>query len=89
MEELLLAMSSVQNASAPVNLESAGEREMMIHSLRLAVARSRLITNSLETIGVALRHKATDCAGAMQWLSDEGLLDHLEFPRTIKSGAPT
>jgi hypothetical protein len=70
-------VNSVPQRSAPVN--TAGERELLIHTLRLAVARSRLITNTLETIGVSLRHRAVDCDAAMLWLKEEGLLDWLEL----------
>ena len=55
-------------------------------SLRLAVARSQLITNVLETVGVSLRHRAIDCEAAMTWLKEEGLLDWLELgPAKVKS----
>ena len=70
-------MNALPQRSAPVN--AAGERELLIHSLRLAVARSRLITNVLETVGVSLRHRAIDCEAAMTWLKEEGLLDWLEL----------
>jgi hypothetical protein len=68
-----LKVTALPKGSAPVN--TAGERELLIHSLRLAVARSRLVTNALETIGVSLRHRAIDNDAAMKWLHEEGLLD--------------
>ena len=82
-------MSSYTNAAPRVKYDAAGERELMIHSLRLAVAKSRLVTNSLETVGVSLRHKAIDVEGAMAWLRDEGLLDWLEFapPQKVDGAA--
>ncbi len=52
---------------------------MMLTSLRAAAARQRLITNLLDTVGVSLREKRIDIAGAMAWLKDEGLLDLLPF----------
>jgi hypothetical protein len=73
-------LSSVQQGSAPVN--AAGERELLIHSLRLATARARLVVNSLETIGVSLRHRAVSTDDAMKWLSEEGLLAWLELGPT-------
>jgi hypothetical protein len=73
-------LSSVQQGSAPVN--AAGERELLIHSLRLATARARLVVNSLETIGVSLRHRAVSPDDAMKWLAEEGLLDWLELGPT-------
>jgi hypothetical protein len=84
-------MSSYTNASPRVkgNADTAGERELMIHSLRLAVAKSRLITNSLETVGVSLRHKAISVEDAMKWLAEEGLLSWLEFapPQKVDGAA--
>jgi hypothetical protein len=81
-------LSAIPKSSAPVN--TAGERELLIHSLRLAVARARLVVNALETVGVSLRHKATDVDGAMEWLADEGLLDWLELgPPSKAVGAST
>jgi hypothetical protein len=74
-------VNSIPNSSAPVKrkLDAAGERELLINTLRMATARSRLITNTLETIGVSLRHKQIDCEGAMKWVQEEGLLDLIQF----------
>jgi hypothetical protein len=41
--------------------------------------RSRLITNLFDSVGIALRQKRIDCAGALAWLKEEGLLHHLPF----------
>lgn len=77
-------VTSLANSSAPVN--TAGERELLIHSLRLAVARARLVVNELETIGVSLRHRAVDTDSAMKWLAEEGLLNWIELgPSGAKS----
>jgi hypothetical protein len=76
-------VTSVAKNSPPVN--AAGERELLIQSLRLAVTRSRLVTNVLETVGVSLRHRAIDNDAAMKWLAEEGLLDWLELgPAKVK-----
>jgi hypothetical protein len=81
-------LSAIPKSSAPVN--TAGERELLIHSLRLAVARARLVVNALETVGVSLRHKAVDVDGAMQWLPEEQLLDWIELgPPSQLVGAST
>jgi hypothetical protein len=61
-------------------IDETGERELLIHSLRTAVARSRLVTNTLETIGVSLRHKQVSTAEAMNWIHDEGLLNEVQIP---------
>jgi hypothetical protein len=59
--------------------DTSGERDLVMSALRVAAARSRLETNLLDSIGTALRHKSIDCAGALEWLRDEGLLDRLPF----------
>jgi hypothetical protein len=75
---------SLPKPGAPVN--PAAQREILINTLRLAVARSRMITNLLDSIGVALKHRQVDTEGALEWAKEEGVLDLLEFgPR--KAGA--
>jgi hypothetical protein len=71
-----LPQPSPQGKSAE---DSSGERELVLSALRVAATRSRLQTNILDSVGVALRHRSIDCAGALAWLKDEGLLDHLPF----------
>jgi hypothetical protein len=70
-------MTSLNQGSAPVN--PAAEREYLLHALRTAATRSRLVTNLLDTIGVSLRHKQVSVDEAMKWLADEGLLDHVQL----------
>jgi hypothetical protein len=70
-------VTALPKGSAPVN--PAGEREMLLHSLRLAAARSRLATNVFDSVGVSLRHKQITVDGAMEWLRDEGLLSHIQL----------
>ena len=57
--------------------DTSGERDLVLSSLRVAATRSRLTTNILDSVGVALRQKQIDCTGALAWLRDEGLLDYL------------
>jgi hypothetical protein len=59
--------------------DTPGERDFLLTVLRTAAARSRLVTNAIETIGTALRNKMVDCEGAMFWAKQEGVLDHLVF----------
>lgn len=73
-------MNALPHRWPPVS--AAGERELLINTLRLAAARSRLVTNLLETVGVSLRHRAIDNEAAMKWLAEEGLLDWLELGPT-------
>ncbi len=72
-------LSTPSSAVKPVLGDTPGERDLLLTSLRVAAARSRLITNLFDSVGVALRQKQIDCAGALAWLKDEGLLDHLPF----------
>lgn len=65
--------------TAPANPQA--ERELLIHALRTATARSRLITNQLESVGVMLRHRCVTPEQAMQELADAGILDLIEFRR--------
>jgi hypothetical protein len=60
-------------------MDTSGERDLVLSALRVAATRSRLVTNSLEAVGIALRQKQIDCAGALAWLRDENLLDLLTF----------
>jgi hypothetical protein len=66
--------------------DTSGERDLILSGLRVAATRSRLITNTLDIIGVALRQKQIDCAGALEWLRNEGLLDHLPIGPGVKHG---
>jgi hypothetical protein len=62
-------------------MDRHGERELLTNSLRAAIARSRLISNTLETISVALRHRQVSCDQALAWLRSENLLDHIQLGR--------
>jgi hypothetical protein len=79
-------VSTPTSAVKPVREDTSGERDLILSSLRVAATRSRLITNIFDSIGVALRQKQIDCAGAMAWLKDEGLLDHLPFGPGVSHG---
>ena len=66
--------------------DTSGERDLIFSSLRVAATRSRLQTNLFNSIGVALRQKQIDCSGALAWLRDEGLLDHMPFGPGVTRG---
>jgi hypothetical protein len=57
--------------------DTASERDFTLSVFRTAAARQRLAVNSLETIGTALRNKLVDCAGAMRWAQEEGVIGYL------------
>ena len=67
-----------------VREDTPGERDLILSSLRVASTRSRLQTNIFDSVGVALRQKQIDCASALAWLKDEGLLDCLPFGPGVK-----
>jgi hypothetical protein len=69
--------ASINQQKAPVN--PAAEREYLLHALRTAAARARLVTNVLDTVGVSLRHRAVTVEEAMKWLADEDVLVHVDF----------
>lgn len=70
-------MSNATQQTAPVN--PAAEREYLMHALRTAAARTRLVTNVLDTVGVSLRHRQVTTDEAMKWLAHEGVLDHVQL----------
>jgi hypothetical protein len=70
----------------PLREDTSGERDLVLSSLRVAATRSRLITNIFDSVGIALRQKQIDCAGALAWLKDEGLLEHLPFGPEVNRG---
>ena len=69
-------MKNIANALAPgkSQVDSSGERDLLLASLRAASARARLAVTELDSIGVSLRQKAVTCAQALEWARDEGLL---------------
>jgi hypothetical protein len=74
-----VALLQPRTAAVNPQQDSAAEREILLNALRLATARSRLITNLLESVGTSLRHKQIDCEKAMEWLAEEGCVDLLEL----------
>jgi hypothetical protein len=74
-------MNPVSKPSPAVNtqVDTPGERDLLLTALRVAATRTRLQTNVFDCVGVALRQKQVDCAGALAWLKDESLLGHVPF----------
>jgi hypothetical protein len=67
--------------------ETNGDREYLLSVLRAATARTKLISNTLDTIGVALRQRAVSVEDALQWCMDEQILDLLQFGPPSKAGS--
>jgi hypothetical protein len=83
------SMSHIQQPSPQgkaIQADTSGERDLILSSLRVAATRSRLQTNLFDSVGIALRQKQIDCAGALAWLRDEGLLDCLPFGPGVTHG---
>jgi hypothetical protein len=88
IERLIAIMSSLPNPASQVKPklgESNGDREFLLQVLRVATARSKLISNTLDSIGLALRQRAVSVEDAMRWAADEGIIDLLQFGPTRAS----
>ena len=81
------SLHSPTSQGKPYLGESNGDREYLLAVLRAATARSKLISNQLDTIGMALRQRAVSVADAMTWARDEGILDLLDFGPPSSGGA--
>jgi hypothetical protein len=66
--------SDVQPASQPLP-----DKDFMLAAIRSATLRARLCANQLDAIGIALNREMINCAGAITWLRDENLLDHVLY----------
>lgn len=71
------ATATVMSGATAIVADTPGERDLLLSALRVASARSRICTNVFHSIGFALRSYQIDCAGALAWLDDEGLLEYL------------
>jgi hypothetical protein len=79
-------MTDIANATAGVKShDSPGERDLLLHALRAASARSRLIAIELDSIGVSLRQKVVNCEQALQWAREQNLLDLIHFGPAVQS----
>ena len=56
------------------NVDSSGERDLLLSALRAGTARARLAATEFDTIGISLRQKLVTCEQAVQWARDEGLV---------------
>jgi hypothetical protein len=76
-----LALSARANAAqSPV--ENSNQSEFLLACLRAASLRVKLIATELDSVGVALRHNFVSHDGAIEWLRDLDLLDHV-LPSSI------
>ena len=79
--EVTLAMTHIAKPSpqGKSNVDSSGERDLMISALRAATARARLAANEFDTIGISLRQKLITCEQALEWAREEGLISWIRL----------
>jgi hypothetical protein len=58
-------------------VENSDQSEFLLACLRAASLRAKLIATELDSVGVALRHNFVSHDGAVEWLRDIDLLDHV------------
>ena len=68
-----------------VAIEQAGNKELLLASMRLASANLRGWQIEIETCGVALKGGAISLDDACEWMNELGLLTHL--PESDKGGS--
>jgi hypothetical protein len=56
---------------------NSDQAEFLLTCLRAASLRAKLIANELDSVGVAPRHNFVSHDGAVEWLRDVDLLDHV------------
>ena len=62
-------------AHSPVG--NSNQLEFLLACLRAASLRARLVATELDSVGVALRGNLMSHDGAIEWLRDIDLLDHV------------
>jgi hypothetical protein len=80
-------MTNVAKALAPgkSNVDTSGERDLLLSALRAATARARLAATEFDTIGISLRQKLITCEQALQWARDQGLIDWVRIgPEAVR-----
>jgi hypothetical protein len=82
-------MTEIQTNSPAVKAspDTARERDFLLNALRVASARALLANNLFNSVGTSLRHRQITCEQALEWISEEGLLHHIDLePPMKKSG---
>jgi hypothetical protein len=82
----MTSLTSPASQGKPKLGETNGDREYLMQVLRAATARVKLTSNTLDSIGVALRQRAITVEDALQWAIDEGIIDLLQFGPPSKTG---
>jgi hypothetical protein len=63
--------------------DTPGERDLLLTALRAASAQARLISNQIDTIQIALRHRNVTCKQAIEWLRKDRLIHHVSLPQAV------
>ena len=74
-------MTDIAKALAPgkSNVDTSGERDLLLSALRAATARGRLAANEFDTVGISLRQRLITCEQALEWCRDEGLISWIRL----------
>jgi len=70
------AVGDCKGAIAPAEYP---DTEFLLCALRAATLRAKLAAVELDTIGISLRKGLVSCEGALAWLHDLNLFDHVLY----------
>ena len=74
-----MARPLVQSADVPLEPSALPDTEFTLAAIRSATLRARLAANELDSIGIALKRNLVSVEGALAWLHDVDLLDHVIY----------
>jgi hypothetical protein len=57
---------------------TGGDNDFLLKLLRVSLIRSRLLANTINSVGIALKRGIIDCDSALAWLEEEGV--HIDLP---------
>ena len=66
-----------EDSTAHMPVGNSDQSKFLLTCLRAASLRAKLIATELDSVGVALRHNLVSHDGAVEWLCDLDLLDHV------------
>ena len=75
----LARQSPAQSADVPLGSGTLPDSEYVLSALRCATLRARIAAAELDTIGLALRRNIISVEGALAWLHDANLFDHVIY----------
>jgi hypothetical protein len=77
--ELARPKEPALSAEVPAGPGTLPDSEFVLAALRAATLRARLAASELDTIGLALKRNLVTVEGALAWLHDADLLDHVIY----------